>query len=64
MTLDQYLEKTGEGVREFARRSGLDVATVSRIRRGMQNATAITAHKIIAASSGKVTLKELANGGA
>lgn len=59
MTLDQYLESKGEGTREFARRIKKDAATVSRIRRGIQEPSIGTAHEIVIATDGLVRHRDL-----
>lgn len=60
MTLDAYLKAHPVTASDFAERIGVSPASVTRIRRGVQNITLELASRIVAATGGKVTLEDLA----
>lgn len=65
MTLKDYLTQTNIGVNEFARRSRVDRATISRIINGIQPGLRLeTAEAIVQASDGEVTFADLIRPGA
>jgi predicted transcriptional regulator len=59
MQLDDYLREKGESLRDFAKRAGLDLSTLYRIRNGQHDRASTTIKKIVAATDGKVTANDL-----
>lgn len=60
MTLKQYLTSKNIGVNEFARRAGLDAASISRLASGQQTGLHLeTAAAIVRASRGAISFKDL-----
>jgi transcriptional regulator with XRE-family HTH domain len=57
--LDLYLERRKESTSDFAERCGCDRATISRIRRGLQQPTLDMARKIVAACDGELDYSDL-----
>lgn len=57
--LHLYLVERAETTTEFAARAGLQVATVSRIRRGIHLPSLPVARKIVAASRNMLTFDDL-----
>lgn len=57
--LDQYLERAGETTTAFAARVGCDIATISRIRRGLQEPALALAARIVEATGNRVGFDDL-----
>jgi len=58
MNLKEFLEKEGESVQSFAKRSGMSVQNVYRIISGRHGCRLEHARKIVAATKLRVTLVE------
>lgn len=59
MTLDEYMKQPGATEAVFAKKIGVSIPTVNRIRRGLQVPSPATARAIVKATEGLVSMNEL-----